>query len=53
MRKLGLVDYWRAKAWPQYRHPVGANGTVLTDQRPIREWIQILALGRAHAGLGG
>jgi len=25
IRKLGLVDYWRAKGWPQYCHPVGAG----------------------------
>jgi hypothetical protein len=21
VRKMGLVDYWRAKGWPQYCHP--------------------------------
>jgi TolB-like protein len=24
-RDLGLVDYWRARGWPQWCHPVGAN----------------------------
>ena len=25
MRKAGMVDYWRAKGWPEFCHPVGAN----------------------------
>jgi hypothetical protein len=25
MRRVGLVDYWRAKGWPQWCHPVGAD----------------------------
>ena len=22
VRKLGLVDYWRAKGWPEFCHPI-------------------------------
>jgi hypothetical protein len=25
VRKLGLVDYWRATRWPQSCHPVGGS----------------------------
>ena len=25
MRKVGLVDYWRAKGWPDACHPVGMD----------------------------
>jgi len=25
VRKAGLVDYWRAKGWPEFCHPVGAD----------------------------
>ena len=25
MRKVGLVDYWRAKGWPNACHPVGTD----------------------------
>jgi adenylate cyclase len=25
IRKLGLVDYWRAKGWPQFCHPLRAD----------------------------
>jgi tetratricopeptide (TPR) repeat protein len=25
IRKLGLVDYWRARGWPQYCHPVSTD----------------------------
>lgn len=25
VRKLGLVDYWRARGWPEFCHPVGTN----------------------------
>jgi len=25
LRNLGLVEYWRAKGWPQFCHPVGAD----------------------------
>jgi hypothetical protein len=25
VRKWGLVDYWRAKGWPEFCHPVGTN----------------------------
>ena len=25
MRKAGLVDYWRARGWPDLCHPVGAD----------------------------
>ena len=25
MKKVGMVDYWRAKGWPDLCHPVGAN----------------------------
>jgi tetratricopeptide (TPR) repeat protein len=28
MRKAGLVDYWRAKGWPDLCHPVGADDFV-------------------------
>ena len=25
MRKVGYVDYWRAKGWPEFCRPVGAD----------------------------
>ncbi len=25
VRDLGMVDYWRARGWPQWCHPAGAN----------------------------
>ena len=25
IRKIGLVNYWRAKGWPQFCHPEGAD----------------------------
>jgi len=25
VRKAGLVDYWRARGWPDVCHPVGAD----------------------------
>jgi hypothetical protein len=25
LRKVGLIDYWRARGWPDLCHPVGAN----------------------------
>jgi TolB-like protein len=25
VRKAGLVDYWRARGWPEFCHPVGAD----------------------------
>jgi adenylate cyclase len=30
IRKLGLVDYWRAKGWPQFCHPIGTDNFVCT-----------------------
>ena len=28
IRKLGLIDYWRAKGWPEYCRPLGADDFV-------------------------
>jgi hypothetical protein len=28
MRKSGFVEYWRAKGWPEFCHPVGADDFV-------------------------
>jgi hypothetical protein len=28
MRKAGLVDYWKARGWPDLCKPVGANDFV-------------------------
>ena len=28
VRKAGLVDYWRAKGWPEFCHPTGADDFV-------------------------
>jgi len=28
MRKAGLVDYWRSKAWPEFCRPVGSDDFV-------------------------
>jgi hypothetical protein len=28
MRKMGLVDYWRAKGWPEFCRPMGADDFV-------------------------
>jgi hypothetical protein len=28
VRKAGLVDYWRAKGWPEFCRPVGADDFV-------------------------
>ena len=25
VRDLGMVDYWRARGWPQWCHPLGTN----------------------------
>jgi hypothetical protein len=25
VRKAGMVEYWRAKGWPDLCHPVGAD----------------------------
>ena len=25
VRKIGLVDYWKARGWPEFCHPVGAD----------------------------
>jgi len=25
LRNIGLVDYWRARGWPDFCKPVGAN----------------------------
>ena len=30
LRRLGLVDYWRAKGWPEFCHPVGADDFACT-----------------------
>jgi hypothetical protein len=27
-RQAGLVEYWRAKGWPEFCRPVGANDFV-------------------------
>jgi hypothetical protein len=28
MRKSGFVEYWRAKGWPEFCHPVAADDFV-------------------------